>query len=151
TASDRAEPAGRDHPQGLYPPICPGRRLYDRRRRRGSAERSRPPVPHRSGRSVKVMHAAAAMVPDVAALRDAYLRDGFVAVRNLIPAAELADPAGAVDSAVADRKSRDHRSLQEKSRYEQSFLQCQYLWEDHPDIRPLTFHPRICALAGALM
>ena len=56
----------------------------------------------------------------------------------------------AVDEAVATRKQRDTRTLEEKSLYEQSFIQCQYIWEDFPDIRGLTFHPRVGAIAAAL-
>jgi len=84
-------------------------------------------------------------------LIEAYRSDGFVAVRGLIDPAELAPLAAAVDAAVARRKAGDTRSLAEKSRYEQSFVQCQYMWEDSPDIRPLTFHPDICRMAAALV
>lgn len=85
------------------------------------------------------------------ALIEAYRRDGFVAVRGLIDPAELAPLAAEVDAAVARRKARDMRRLEEKSRYEQSFLQCQYLWEDSPGVRPLTFHAAVCRTAAALM
>jgi ectoine hydroxylase-related dioxygenase (phytanoyl-CoA dioxygenase family) len=81
----------------------------------------------------------------------AYRRDGFVAVRGLIDPAELAPLAIAVDAAVARRKAGDTRSLADKSRYEQSFVQCQYMWEDSPDIRPLTFHQEICRMAADLV
>ncbi len=91
------------------------------------------------------------MTIQVDALRTAYTRDGFVAVRGLIDPAELTALAAAVDAAVARRKGRDTRTLAEKSRYEQSFIQCQYMWEDAPGIRPLTFHPAVCGMAAALM
>jgi ectoine hydroxylase-related dioxygenase (phytanoyl-CoA dioxygenase family) len=84
-------------------------------------------------------------------LKSDYGRDGFVAVPGLINPDELAGYAAAVDQAVAVRKARDTRSLQEKSRYEQSFLQCQYIWEDFPAVRPLTFHPAVCAMAALLV
>jgi ectoine hydroxylase-related dioxygenase (phytanoyl-CoA dioxygenase family) len=41
--------------------------------------------------------------------------------------------------------------LAERSRYEQSFRQCQNLWEDVADLRPLTFHPRIARAAAELL
>ncbi|MGH8239160.1 MAG: phytanoyl-CoA dioxygenase family protein, partial [Steroidobacteraceae bacterium] len=47
--------------------------------------------------------------------------------------------------------SGDTRPLGEKTPYEQSFLQCQYIWEDFPGVRPLTFHPAIGELAAALI
>ena len=53
-------------------------------------------------------------------------------------------------AAVAARQ-RGRPPLGERSRYEQSFLQSINLWEDHPDVRPLTFHPRVCAAAAQLL
>ncbi|MCM8729359.1 phytanoyl-CoA dioxygenase family protein [Hephaestia sp. GCM10023244] len=88
---------------------------------------------------------------DLALLQQQYERDGFVAVRQLIDPAELAALASTVIDAVGRRKAHDTRSLDEKSRYEQSFVQCQYLWEDNPAIRPLTFHQAVCGMAAALM
>jgi ectoine hydroxylase-related dioxygenase (phytanoyl-CoA dioxygenase family) len=52
---------------------------------------------------------------------------------------------------VDARKGGDTRSLATKSRYEQSFIQCQNLWEDFPEIRPLTFHPRVGQAAAELL
>lgn len=52
---------------------------------------------------------------------------------------------------MARRKAADTRTLEEKSRYEQSFLQCQNLWEDNADVRPLTFHRRLGEVAAALI
>ena len=50
---------------------------------------------------------------------------------------------------MAKRKRDDSRTLEEKTPYEQSFIQCQYLWEDFPEVRPLTFHPAIGAASAA--
>lgn len=82
---------------------------------------------------------------------DAFRRDGFVVVPDLLSVAELDRYGAAVDAAVAARTRHDRRRLEEKSRYEQSFQQCLNLWEDHADVRPLTFHPRIAAAAAALL
>ena len=68
-----------------------------------------------------------------------FRRDGYVVVHGLIGGDELDRLAPAVRAAVARRKAADTRSLGEKSRYEQSFLQCQNLWEDSEDVRPLIF------------
>jgi ectoine hydroxylase-related dioxygenase (phytanoyl-CoA dioxygenase family) len=65
--------------------------------------------------------------------------------------AEVATYGAAVDEAVARRKRNDTRALSEKSLYEQSFIQCQYIWEDSPAVRPLTFHPKIGEWAAALV
>lgn len=72
-------------------------------------------------------------------------------VPNLLSEAELERFGAAVDRAVQDRKRNDSRALAEKSLYEQSFIQCINLWEDHPDILPLTFHPRISEAAAMLI
>jgi ectoine hydroxylase-related dioxygenase (phytanoyl-CoA dioxygenase family) len=81
----------------------------------------------------------------------AFERDGFVVVPDLLTAGELERFGRAVDAAVAMRRRHDRRALTEKSRYEQSFIQCQNLWEDCPDVRPLTFHPNITATAARLL
>ncbi|HEY1963031.1 MAG TPA: phytanoyl-CoA dioxygenase family protein [Rhizomicrobium sp.] len=79
-----------------------------------------------------------------------FRRDGFLHVPGVLTKDELARYGAAVDAAVVERKRDDTRRLDEKSLYEQSFLQCQYIWEDHPGVRPLTFHPAIGELAAAL-
>jgi len=73
-------------------------------------------------------------------LIDKFRRDGFVVVPGLLTERELDRFVQAVDRAVRDRGRNDHRALGEKSPYEQSFTQCINLWEDHPDVLPLTFH-----------
>ncbi len=77
--------------------------------------------------------------------------DGFVVVPELLTDAELERFGAAVDRAVADRKRNDTRALADKSLYEQSFTQCINLWEDHPDVLPLTFHPKISEVATILI
>jgi ectoine hydroxylase-related dioxygenase (phytanoyl-CoA dioxygenase family) len=80
-----------------------------------------------------------------------FRRAGFVVVPDLLSADELVHFGAAVDEGV-DRRSRyDNRTLEEKSRYEQSFTQCQNLWEDCADVRPLTFHPLIAGTAARLL
>ena len=54
-------------------------------------------------------------------------------------------------AAVRERNAPDRRSLAEKNRYEQSFIQCMNLWEDFETVRPLTFHQRIGRAAGELL
>jgi ectoine hydroxylase-related dioxygenase (phytanoyl-CoA dioxygenase family) len=81
----------------------------------------------------------------------AFRRDGFVVVPDLLSEDEVRRYGTAVDEAVARRSRHDTRVLAEKSRYEQSFIQCQNLWEDSPDVRPLDFHPRIAGTAARLL
>lgn len=87
----------------------------------------------------------------LAGYAEAFARDGFVHVPGVLSKDEIARYSAAVDQAVAARKADDHRSLDEKSPYEQSFLQCQYIWEDFPGVRPLTFHPKIGELTASLL
>jgi len=82
---------------------------------------------------------------------EAFRRDGFVVIPDLLDAGELERFGAAVDAAVAMRTRHDTRPLAEKTRYEQSFQQCINLWEDHPEVRPLTFHQRVGAAAAALL
>ena len=79
-----------------------------------------------------------------------FRRDGFVVVDGLITDAELDDYETLVTEAVARRK-RDAPPLEERGAYAQSFHQCINLWEDYPDVRPLTFHPRIGQAAAELL
>jgi ectoine hydroxylase-related dioxygenase (phytanoyl-CoA dioxygenase family) len=80
-----------------------------------------------------------------------YRRDGFVVIDGLLDEFELERYAAAVSSAVDRRRATDGRALADKSRYEQSFIQCMNLWEDSPDVAPLTFHQRIGAAAAELI
>jgi ectoine hydroxylase-related dioxygenase (phytanoyl-CoA dioxygenase family) len=77
--------------------------------------------------------------------------DGYVVVPGLLTDDELRDYQVAVREAVAKRKANDTRTLAERTVYEQSFLQCQNLWEDFPAVRPLTFHPRLAQVAAELL
>jgi ectoine hydroxylase-related dioxygenase (phytanoyl-CoA dioxygenase family) len=80
-----------------------------------------------------------------------FRRDGFVVVPGLLGTDEIARYRPAVDEGVARRSRHDARTLNEKSRYEQSFVQCQNLWEDCPDVRPLDFHPLVAGTAARLL
>src|ERR1700749_2991702 len=111
-----------------------------RRRRCATAGWSCRTIPCASSRSWKRGRDA---VSGMAAVVERYRRDGFVHVPGLLPAAEMPALAAAVDAAVARRKALDPRALGEKTLYEQSFIQCQYLWEDFPGVRPLMFHPAL--------
>src|ERR1017187_2878945 len=90
----------------------------------------------------------ASLTPD---LIDCFRSDGFVVVPDLLTESELARFGAAVDAGVARRTRRDSRQLAEKSRYEQSLIQCQNLWEDCPDVRPLTFHSGVTETAARLL
>jgi ectoine hydroxylase-related dioxygenase (phytanoyl-CoA dioxygenase family) len=82
---------------------------------------------------------------------NAFARDGFVVVDGLLTDDELDYFGPLVIEAVARRSDADTRTLDERSPYEQSFQQCINLWEDHPAIRPLTFHQRIGQAAAEII
>jgi ectoine hydroxylase-related dioxygenase (phytanoyl-CoA dioxygenase family) len=86
-----------------------------------------------------------------ATLRDAFVERGYVVVPDLLTDDELVRFGAAVDAAVAARQAHETRTLEQKTRYEQSFQQCLNLWEDHRDVAPLTFHPRIAETAAQLL
>lgn len=91
------------------------------------------------------------MSPPVKEQVEQFRREGFVVVRDLLSPAELERYGRAVDRAVAERTAGDTRPLSDKSRYEQSFLQCINLWEDFAEVKPLSFHPRIAGVAAELL
>lgn len=82
---------------------------------------------------------------------EAFERDGYAVVPDLLTDDELARFGSAVDAGVAYRKAHDTRTLAEKSRYEREFIQCQNLWEDCADVRPLTFHQGVGEAAARLL
>ncbi|MGZ6927227.1 MAG: phytanoyl-CoA dioxygenase family protein [Acidimicrobiia bacterium] len=81
----------------------------------------------------------------------AFARDGFVVVPGLLSEDELDHYGAAVTAAVADRTRDDSTPLEQKSRYQQSFVQCMNLWEDHAEVAPLVFHPRVGQAAAELL
>lgn len=88
---------------------------------------------------------------DRKSIGEKFARDGFAHIPQVLTAEELQQYGRALDEAVAKRKRNDTRRLEEKSAYEQSFIQCQYLWEDFPAVRGLTFHQKIGELAATLI
>lgn len=84
-------------------------------------------------------------------LVERFRRDGFVVVDGLLDEAELDHFEPLVTAAVATRTAPDTRPFAERSPYEQSFAQCINLWEDFPEVRPLTFHPRLGQAAAELL
>src|SRR5205085_5034429 len=76
---------------------------------------------------------------------------GYVVVPGLLSHDELDHYRTLVTEAVAYRTANDTVPLEEKSRYQQSFVQCMNLWEDFPEIRKLTFHQKVGRAAAELL
>ena len=82
---------------------------------------------------------------------DRFQTDGFLLVEDFFSGEELDRFGASVDAAVHYRTRDDDRQLTAKNLYEQTFVQCMRLWEDHTSVRPFTFHPKLCAAAAALL
>jgi ectoine hydroxylase-related dioxygenase (phytanoyl-CoA dioxygenase family) len=81
----------------------------------------------------------------------AFERDGYLLVEDVLSPDEIETHGSAVDAGVLYRSKGDDRAIEDKTLYEQSFIQCINLWEDHEDVRPLTFHPRLGEMAAELL
>ena len=84
-------------------------------------------------------------------LKKSFNEDGFVVVRDLFDSSEIKFYREVIKDAIKERKHFDERVLKDRSEYEQSFTQCQNLWEDYIDIRKLTFDQRVCKIASKLL
>src|SRR3954451_20071413 len=84
-------------------------------------------------------------------LIERFRADGFVVVPELLTSDELDHFRTRVTDAVRSRTAADTVPLEEKSRYQQSFVQCMNLCEDFPGIRSLTFHPALGRAAAELL
>ncbi len=82
---------------------------------------------------------------------EAFERDGFLLVEDVLEDSERTRYGQAVDQAVRGRAGSDGRSLEDKTVYEQSFVQCINLWEDCLDVRALCFDPVLGGMAAALL
>src|SRR4051794_13024305 len=80
-----------------------------------------------------------------------FAEKGYVVVPRLLSDDELDRYGALVTQAVRYRASGDTVPLEEKSRYQQSFIQCMNLWEDFPEIRSLTFHQTLGRAAAELL
>ena len=73
---------------------------------------------------------------------ETFQRDGFVVVPDLLSADEVEHFEAAVTGAVRRRREGiDIAALAERSRYQQSFIQCMNLWEDDGEVALLDVPP----------
>jgi ectoine hydroxylase-related dioxygenase (phytanoyl-CoA dioxygenase family) len=85
------------------------------------------------------------------AVVDEFSQKGFVVTPGVLSSAELDRYQAAVDDEVALRTAGDDRSIADKTRYEQSFVQCMRLWETNDLVRELTCHPALAGVAAQLL
>jgi ectoine hydroxylase-related dioxygenase (phytanoyl-CoA dioxygenase family) len=90
-------------------------------------------------------------IPIDSALVERFRADGFVVVPDVFTPAAMDAMTAVVADAVACDQRDDTRSLADKSRYEQSFLQCVYLWARYPAVSPWTAHRGLASIAAQLL
>lgn len=81
----------------------------------------------------------------------AFAEQGFVVTEDVFEPAEVERFGAAVDQQVAARTRGDQRALQDKTTYEQSFIQCMRLWETCPIVRELSCDARLAGIAAQLL
>ncbi len=82
---------------------------------------------------------------------DDFAENGYVVTDGVLGADEVRSYGDAVDVEVARRTAHDTREVAEKTRYEQSFIQCMRLWETSRAVRPLTCHRALAGIAAQLL
>ena len=80
-----------------------------------------------------------------------YRDQGFLLTRDVLTASEIEQFGTEVDREVALRTADDQRTLEQKTTYEQSFVQCMRLWETATAVKPLTFHQGLAGIAAQLL
>ena len=80
-----------------------------------------------------------------------YRDQGFLLTQDVLTTSEIDQFGTAVDREVALRTADDQRALEQKSAYEQSFVQCMRLWETAKAVKPLTFHQGLAGIAAQLL
>lgn len=80
-----------------------------------------------------------------------YLQNGYLKVSNVLEGYTLEYARKVIQSAVLLRKEHDERALEDKSLYEQSFLQCGFLCWDYQPVKDYVFGKRFAGIARDLM
>lgn len=76
---------------------------------------------------------------------------GFVVTPDVLTSSEIGRYTQVVDAEVARRTAEDQRAVEDKSTYEQSFIQCMRLWETSPEVGDLSFHTGLAGIAAQLL
>jgi phytanoyl-CoA hydroxylase len=77
--------------------------------------------------------------------------NGFVRIKQLLSAKEVATLRAAVDAAGALRTNNDTRPLRTRTKRERIFTQCLNLWEEFPAIKAFTYKKRLARAAATLL
>lgn len=76
---------------------------------------------------------------------------GFVIIENVIDEEYLPEVRKIIQASVLLRKGKDERELKDKSKYEQSLLQCGFLSWDYPAVKEFVFAKRFAGIVRDLM
>lgn len=82
---------------------------------------------------------------------DEYTKNGFIRLPNVLEGEALHYANQVIGEAVKARTEPDKRKLEEKTQYEQSFMQCGYLAWDFPAVKDFVFGKRFAGIARDLM
>lgn len=80
-----------------------------------------------------------------------YNDNGFIKIENVVEPEFLDQIRKIIQGSVLVRKGKDERELKEKSKYEQSLLQCGFLCWDYPAIKDFVFAKRFAGIAKDLL
>ncbi|MEX2093069.1 MAG: phytanoyl-CoA dioxygenase family protein [Pirellulales bacterium] len=85
------------------------------------------------------------------AVIDRFRADGFVRLPHVLSAEVLAEFGPAVDRLVEQRNKLADVPLEDRSLYQQAFIQVCNLWKDSERVRELAFSRRLARIAAELM
>ena len=81
----------------------------------------------------------------------AFQDKGHLVTENVLTPESIAKYGKAVDDQVAERTCEDNRPVEDKTIYEQSFIQCMRLWETCPVVRELSCNSGLAGIAAQLL
>ena len=81
---------------------------------------------------------------------DGYRRNGFIKLKDVFNADELAHYGGEITRLTITLNTQT-KPLEERTTYDRAFLQVMNLWEESDAVREFVFGKRLASLAAALM
>jgi len=80
-----------------------------------------------------------------------FSEDGFVRLENVLSPETLADYTPDINRLVEEKNPNKGKALEERSLYDQAFIQVGNLWTECEHVRELTFSTRLANIAAQLM